>query len=78
MATPDCPKKGPYVQMTEAGTHYWCACGKSKDQPMCDGSHGGTEFSPVAVEVTEAKNIAWCGCKQSANGAFCDGTHTKL
>ena len=44
-------QKGPYMKDVEAGKDYWwCACGQSKNQPFCDGSHKGSAFSPVAVE----------------------------
>jgi CDGSH-type Zn-finger protein len=78
MATPDCPQKAPYVVDLEPGTYYWCACGKSKNQPFCDGSHRDTEFSPVELVVEEAKKLWLCGCKQSSDKPFCDGTHNKL
>lgn len=78
MEKPEIAQKGPYVMDMEAGTYYFCACGKSKNQPFCDGSHKGTAFVPKKVEITEAKTVAWCGCKQSKNGAFCDGTHRSL
>jgi len=71
-------QKAPYVMDLQPGKYYWCACGESKNQPYCDGSHKGTTFSPVMTEITEAKKVAWCGCKQSAHGAFCDGTHKGL
>ena len=33
-------QKAPYPQAVEAGkTYYWCACGRSANQPFCDGSH---------------------------------------
>ncbi len=78
METPEIAKKGPYVLDIEAGTYYWCACGKSSKQPFCDGSHKGSSFVPTKVEITEAKKVAFCGCKQSKNGAFCDGSHAKI
>ena len=71
-------QKAPYVIDEKAGKKYWCACGESKNQPYCDGSHLGTDFSPTEVELKEDKKVAWCGCKQSKKGAFCDGTHRKL
>jgi len=71
-------QKAPYVIDEKAGKKYWCACGESKNQPYCDGSHKGTGIVPTEVVLTEDKKVAWCGCKQSANGAFCDGTHAKL
>lgn len=62
----------------EAGTYFWCSCGKSTNQPYCDGSHKGSDFTPVKEVVTETKRVAWCGCKHSGNGAFCDGSHKTL
>jgi CDGSH iron-sulfur domain-containing protein 3 len=71
-------QKFPMVQKTEPGTYWWCACGRSKGQPFCDGSHKGTEFVPVKTEITEAKTVAWCGCKHTQHPPFCDGSHAKL
>jgi CDGSH-type Zn-finger protein len=63
----------------EAGkAYFWCACGESKNQPFCDGSHKGTAFVPTKVTAEEAKTAFLCGCKQSKNGAFCDGSHKGL
>jgi CDGSH-type Zn-finger protein len=71
-------QKGPIVQKVAPGTYFWCACGRSKSQPFCDGSHRGTGFVPQKVEITEAKTVAWCACKHSATQPFCDGSHAKL
>ena len=70
--------KQPSVLSLQPGVYWWCSCGKSVDQPFCDGSHKGSNFTPQKVELTEEKNIALCNCKQSENGAFCDGTHSRL
>ena len=78
MAEPNIPQKKPYVMEMEPGEYWWCACGRSKNQPFCDGSHKGTEFSPVRVEIKEKKTVAWCGCKHTGNPPFCDGAHKKL
>jgi CDGSH-type Zn-finger protein len=78
MSAPVICQKSPFVQNLPPGTYFWCACGRSKGQPFCDGSHKGTEFTPKKVELTAAKTVAWCGCKHSGNGAFCDGTHARL
>jgi CDGSH-type Zn-finger protein len=78
MSDPTVPQKFPYVKDMAPGTYYWCACGGSKNQPFCDGSHKGTAFAPVKTEITQSKKVAWCGCKHSKNGAFCDGSHAKL
>lgn len=72
-------KKGPYVTAVEAGkTYYWCSCGRSANQPLCDGSHKGSEFAPVAYKAEKDGSVAFCGCKRSGCGMLCDGTHSKL
>jgi CDGSH-type Zn-finger protein len=79
MSTPEVAQKSPYGVAVEAGKSYWwCACGKSKGQPFCDGSHRGSEFTPVEYKATESGTVYFCGCKHSANGALCDGSHKKL
>lgn len=78
MSSPEIPQKGPYAVDVEAGDYYWCACGKSKNQPFCDGSHKGSEFSPVKISVDQTKTLFLCGCKHTKNPPFCDGTHGSL
>ena len=57
MREPIIAQKSPYVQKVEPGTYYWCACGQSKSQPFCGGSHKGSAFTPKKVEITEAKTV---------------------
>ena len=72
-------KKGPYSVEVEAGeTYHWCACGRSKSQPYCDGSHQGTGFEPVAFTAEKSESVHLCGCKRTSNQPFCDGTHESL
>ena len=71
-------QRSPFVLPAQPGTFWWCACGASKKQPFCDGSHKGTGLGPRKVDIAEAKTVAWCGCKHSKNGAFCDGSHSNL
>ena len=78
MSDPLSPQKSPYVEQTEPGTYWWCACGKSGDQPFCDGAHKGTAFTPLQHEVAEAATLAWCGCKHTKTPPFCDGSHRAL
>lgn len=73
-----CVKKSPYAVELEAGDHYWCACGLSKKQPFCDGSHKGTDFTPVKLTLDQKEVKHLCGCKATKNAPFCDGAHYKL
>lgn len=70
--------KEPAALELEPGTYYWCACGRSANQPFCDGSHEGTKFTPKVLEITEKQTVALCQCKRSNNAPFCDGSHAAL
>ena len=65
------------VEVEKGKSYYWCACGKSKNQPFCDSSHKGTEFNPVKYKAEETKKKFFCLCKQTDNQPFCDGSHNK-
>ena len=63
----------------EAGKDYWwCACGQSKKQPFCDGSHKGSSFTPLQWSATETRRVAFCTCKQTATQPLCSGAHSAL
>ncbi len=69
----------PCYQELEAGkSYFWCACGLSKNQPFCDGSHQGTGFQPVKYTAMEYEEVLLCACKRTADAPFCDGTHNNL
>lgn len=79
MAAPTIAQKGPFPTDVKAGrTYFWCACGRSKNQPFCDSSHKGSEFSPIKYVAEIDKKVYFCGCKNSGAKPFCDGTHNKL
>ncbi len=69
----------PYSVLVEAGkTYLWCACGRSQNQPFCDGSHKGTGFTPVKYSAEKKEWVWFCGCKQTRSPPLCDGTHKTL
>ena len=65
----------PYKVELEAGTYWWCACGRSRSQPFCDGSHQGTGFTPVELVIKKKQTVWLCGCRKSEEKPFCDGSH---
>ena len=68
-----------YAELSKGKTYYWCACGLSKKQPYCDGSHRGTGFQPIPYQAeTEGQEVLFCGCKHSGGQPFCDGSHNNL
>lgn len=78
MSDPRIANEGPAVLELEPGTYWWCACGRSDDQPFCDGSHKGTEFTPMKFEVEETSRVTLCQCKHTGDAPRCDGTHADL
>jgi len=79
MPEPVVAQKAPYPVAVEASkTYYWCACGLSKAQPFCDGSHKGTGLAPMAYTADATKTVYFCGCKATAKAPLCDGTHSRI
>ncbi|NCG20912.1 MAG: glutamate synthase [Rhodobacterales bacterium] len=66
------------VELENGKAYYFCACGKSKTQPFCDGSHAGTDFTPKRFVAEETSTAFLCACKHTGNAPFCDGTHKKF
>jgi CDGSH-type Zn-finger protein len=63
---------------TEPGTYFWCACGRSANQPFCDGSHFNTNFQPLKVIIAKRDIVKWCTCKMTKTPPHCDHTHRDL
>lgn len=78
MTEPVVAQKSPYVLTLQPGSYWWCACGRSKTQPFCDGSHKGTGLEPVKLELSATRQVYLCGCKHSRTKPLCDGSHKTL
>jgi CDGSH iron-sulfur domain-containing protein 3 len=77
---PEVAMYGPYNRKhLEYGKKYqWCSCGKSANQPFCDGSHRGTAFRPVTFVAQDQVLHSLCGCKFTRSPPYCDGIHSVL
>lgn len=65
------------VNLEKGEEYYFCACGRSQNQPFCDGSHASTTIKPVAFTADE-KQAYLCMCKHTKTPPFCDGSHKQF
>ncbi len=69
----------PFLVELKAGRRYaWCACGRSRRQPFCDGSHAGSGFEPKSFVAEADRELLLCGCKRTGQAPYCDGSHNAL
>ena len=66
------------VELKKDETYYYCTCGKSANQPFCDGSHKDTDFVPQSFKAEEDGTAYLCRCKQTGGSPFCDGSHKQV
>lgn len=66
------------VNLEEGKDYYFCVCGRSDNQPFCDGSHADTDFEPKHFTVDKSEEATLCQCKQTGNAPYCDGTHNQF
>jgi glutamate synthase domain-containing protein 2/CDGSH-type Zn-finger protein len=66
------------VSLTSGAEYLWCACGRSQNQPFCDSSHVGTEFTPIAFRADVDGEALLCACKRTGTPPYCNGTHAQF
>lgn len=66
------------VELNTGQEYHWCACGRSQNQPFCDGSHAGTGLTPLGFTPDTDGEAYLCACKRTGNPPYCDGTHAQI
>lgn len=66
------------VKLEKGEEYLFCACGRSDNQPFCDGSHAGTGITPKSFVAEATEEAVLCQCKQTGNAPYCDGTHQQF
>lgn len=79
MADPEVGGTEPIaVEVEEGKMYWWCACGRSANQPFCDGSHKDADFIPQGWEAPKTGKVFFCTCKRTGKAPLCDGAHNNL
>lgn len=65
------------VKLDKGQACLWCRCGKSREQPFCDGTHHGTKHKPLRFVAKRDGTAKLCGCKKTATPPYCDGSHAR-
>ena len=79
MADPEIGGTEPIpVDVEEGKMYWWCSCGRSANQPFCDGSHKETDFVPQGWEAPKTGKVFLCTCKRTGKAPLCDGAHNNL
>lgn len=63
------------IELVKGEKYLYCQCGKSKNQPFCDGTHHGSKIKPMLFEAKRTGKVKLCNCKATKSGPFCDNSH---
>ena len=63
------------IHLEKGQKYLYCQCGKSKNQPFCDGMHHGSKFKPLLFEAKRTGKVKLCNCKLTKTSPFCDDSH---
>jgi glutamate synthase domain-containing protein 2/CDGSH-type Zn-finger protein len=66
------------VEVEKGKSYHWCRCGRSQNQPFCDGSHRKTTLKPLEFTAEKTETVYLCRCKGTGNAPYCDGTHKRF
>lgn len=66
------------VELKAGKEYFFCRCGRSSNQPFCDGSHKVTSFTPLAFTPEKDGEAYLCRCKQTGTAPYCNGNHKKV
>lgn len=66
------------IELKKGESKWWCACGLSKAQPFCDGSHKSTDIIPKEFKAEKDGDVYMCNCKKTGNAPYCDGSHKDI
>jgi CDGSH-type Zn-finger protein len=69
------------VPVEEGKAYFWCACGHTKTEPWCDGSHKAlSTIRPVKWTAPKTGTASICACRHTRREGrvLCDGGHVHL
>ena len=69
------------VTVEEGKAYFWCACGHTKTEPWCDGSHKAVStIRPVKWVAPKSGVANVCACRHTKREGrvLCDGGHVHL
>jgi CDGSH-type Zn-finger protein len=69
-------KGHPLVVKLKPGKYKWCACGRTKDVPFCDGTCKNAKAVKFGIE--KKSTVELCDCGLTKKPPYCDGSHKKL